>query len=265
LRQLLTVAPAVQLKELMNSDVISVPVTMDQEEVAQIVARYDLLGLPVVDEFNKLAGVVTVDDVIDVLRAEATEDMMLMAGVGDEDLAVGRGTLRSVRTRLPWLMASLGGGLGAALMINAFEEKLATVAILAAFIPIVMGLGGNVGVQSSTIVVRSLAMGQLDPSRVLFALWSELKVSLIIATVCSLLVGVAAFVMGDADLRLGAAVSNSILAVMLLGATLGTTVPMLSDRLGIDPAVATGPILTTGIDLLGVLIYFVLASVWLGL
>jgi magnesium transporter len=162
-------------------------------------------------------------------------------------------------------MASLGGGLGAALMINAFEEKLATVAILAAFIPIVMGLGGNVGVQSSTIVVRSLAMGQLDPSRVLFALWSELKVSLIIATVCSLLVGVAAFVMGDADLRLGAAVSNSILAVMLLGATLGTTVPMLSDRLGIDPAVATGPILTTGIDLLGVLIYFVLASVWLGL
>ena len=150
-------------------------------------------------------------------------------------------------------------------MINAFEEKLATVAILAAFIPIVMGLGGNVGVQSSTIVVRSLAMGQLDPSRVLFALWSELKVSLIIATVCSLLVGVAAFVMGDADLRLGAAVSNSILAVMLLGATLGTTVPMLSDRLGIDPAVATGPILTTGIDLLGVLIYFVLASVWLGL
>jgi len=265
LRQLLTVPPAMQLKDLMNSDVISVPVTMDQEEVAQIVARYDLLALPVADEFNKLVGVITVDDVIDVLRDEATEDMMLMAGVGDEDLAVGRGTLRSVRTRLPWLMASLGGGLGAAVLITGFEAKLAEVAILAAFIPIVMGLGGNVGVQSSTIVVRSLAMGQLDPSRVLFALWSEIKVSFIIATVCSLLVGAAAFGMGNADLRLGAAVCNSILAVMILGATLGTTVPMLSDRLGIDPAVATGPILTTGIDLLGVLIYFVLASLWLGL
>jgi magnesium transporter len=265
LRQLLTVAPAIQLSELMNSDVISVPVTMDQEDVAQIVARYDLLGVPVVDEFNKLVGVITVDDVIDVLRDEATEDMMRMAGVGDEDLAVGRGTLRSVRIRLPWLMASLGGGLGAAFLITAFEEKLATVAILAAFIPIVMGLGGNVGVQSSTIVVRSIAMGQLDPKRVWFALWSEIKVAVIIATVCSLLVGCAAYVMGGSDLRLGAAVCNSILAVMLLGATLGTGVPMLSQRLGIDPAVATGPILTTGIDLLGVLIYFMLATAWLGL
>ena len=264
LRQLLLVAPSTQLKEVMNSEVISAPVTMDQEEVAAIVARYDLLGLPVVDDFNKLVGIATVDDVIDVLREEATEDMLKMAGVV-EDAAADQSAFSSARVRLPWLLASVGGGLGAAFLIESFEVYLVKVTILAAFIPIVMGLGGNVGVQASTLVVRGLAMDQVDVKKLVPALWSELKVSTMIATVCATLVACAAFLIGGSNWRLAAAVASSLFVVMSFGALLGTAVPMLSARLGIDPAVATGPILTTSIDLVGVFLYFMICISWLQL
>jgi len=264
LRQLLLVAPATQLKEVMNSEVISVPVTMDQEKVAAIVARYDLLAVPVVDDFNKLVGIATVDDVIDVLLEEATEDMLKMAGVVEETLPT-HSTLSSVRTRLPWLLASVCGGLGAAFLIESFEHYLKQLTILAAFIPIVVGLGGNVGVQASTLVVRGLAMEQLDVERILPALLGELRVSAVIGTVCSLLVAGAALLMGDGSWRLAGAVATSLFVVMSFGALLGTAVPMLSARVGIDPAVATGPILTTSIDLVGVFFYFVICITWLGL
>ena len=264
LRQLLLVRPSTQLKEVMNSDVISVPVTMDQEEVAGIVARYDLLALPVVDEFNKLCGIVAVDDVIDVLREEATEDMMLMAGLGDTDAVLGT-TAGAVRTRIPWLLAAVGGGLGAAFLIGSFEAQLAEAAILASFIPIVMGLGGNVGVQASTIVVRGIAMGQIDPSRAGQIMGAELRPAVVMALACATVAGGAAFLIGGFDLRLAGAVATSLLTVMIFGATLGAAVPLISLRAGIDPAVATGPILTTSIDLIGVLLYFLIASAWLGL
>ncbi|MCP4867714.1 MAG: magnesium transporter [Proteobacteria bacterium] len=264
LRQLLMRPPHTQLKDMMVSDVISVPVSQDQEDVARIVAKYDLIALPVTDEFNKLVGIITVDDVIDVLRDEATEDMMLMAGVGDEDVALAS-TIGAVRTRLPWLLAAAGGGLGAAVMIGFFEGELKMRAQLAAFIPIVMGLGGNIGVQASTIVVRGIAMGQLEAGKFLSALWHELKVVAIIAVICSTLVAGLSLTMSGAAVDMAGAVATSLLVVMTLGALLGTAVPMLSHRFGIDPAVATGPILTTAIDLFGVLIYFLIAKAWLGI
>jgi len=264
LRQLLLVSPATQLKEVMNSEVISVPVTMDQEKVASIVARYDLLAVPVIDDFNKLVGIATVDDVIDVLREEATEDMLKMAGVVEET-AANQSALSSARVRLPWLLASVCGGLGAAFLIESFEDYLIKVTILAAFIPIVMGLGGNVGVQASTLVVRGLAMDQVDVKKLLPALLTELRVSTVIALVCSALVAGAALLMGDGSMRLAGAVATSLFVVMSFGALLGTAVPMLSARLGIDPAVATGPILTTSIDLVGVFLYFLICITWLEL
>ena len=274
LRQLLLVPPSTQVKEIMQSDVLSVPVTMDQEEVAQIVARYDLLAIPVVDEFNKLVGIITVDDVIDVVRDEAGEDMMLMAGVGDEEAATAS-TGQAVRTRLPWLLASVGGGIGAAFLIGMYEEELTRVAALAAFIPIVMGLGGNVGVQASTIAVRGIAMGHLDPSKFLSALIYELRVVLVIGMVCAGIVAGVCVALGSHltgggagapdPILLAGAVSSSLLVVMTFGALLGTAVPLVSHRVGIDPAVATGPVLTTSIDLIGVLLYFVISVAWLSL
>ena len=264
LRQLLTVPPATQLRDTMVSDVISVDVTLDQEEVARIVARYDLLALPVVDEFNKLVGIVTVDDVIDVLRDEATEDMMLMAGLGDDEFAL-KTTAEAIRARLPWLLAGIVGLMCAAALIRAFEDKIEQVAALAAFIPVVVGLSGNVGVQSATIVVRGIAMGQLDVQHLVPAIWGEVKVVGAIAVVCAVLVSGISFVVGGQNWQLAAAVTTALFISMLFAAVVGTSVPMVSERLGIDPALATGPVLTTSIDLVGVLIYFLVASLWMQL
>ncbi|MCO4768947.1 MAG: magnesium transporter [Deltaproteobacteria bacterium] len=264
LRQLLTVPPATQLKDVMISDVISVPVTLDQEEVAALVARYDLLAIPVTDEFNKLVGIITVDDVIDVLRDEATEDMMLMAGLGDDDMA-SRTTGRAIRTRIPWLAAGIVGLMGAAAMIRAFEHRIEAVAALAAFIPVVVGLSGNVGVQSSTLVVRGIAMGQLDVNKVGSAVWGEVKVVGGIAVLCGILVTGIAYFVGGNNIMLAGAVTTALFLSMLVAAVVGTAVPLVAERLGIDPALATGPILTTTIDLVGVFIYFVVAGFWLGL
>ena len=264
IRELLVNAPDVALQDLMQSDVISVPVTMDQEEVARIVARYDLMALPVVDEFNKLVGIITVDDIIDVMREEATEDMLLMAGVSDED-AGKTSTGKAIKTRLPWLLASVGGGIGAAFLIGMFEGELIKKAVLAAYIPIVMGLGGNIGVQASTIVVRGIAMGHLDPTKFLVALGREVRVVAVIGAVCAALVSGVAMAITGFDWRLAGAIGTSLISVMTFGALLGTSVPLVAERLGIDPAVATGPVLTTSIDLFGVLLYFMIAKAWLGI
>ena len=264
LRQLITVSPSTQLKEVMSAEVISVPVTMDQEEVAAIVAKYDLLAVPVVDSWNKLVGVITVDDVIDVLRDEATEDMMRMAGVADEDVAI-RSTARAVKTRLPWLIAAVVGGFVSASLMQGFQARLGQMLVLAAFIPLVNGLAGNVAVQSSTIIVRGVAMGQLDPTKFASALWRELKVVLVLSAVCGLLVAGVSMLLGAGNLLLAGSVASSLVAVMLYAAVMGTSVPLLSHRFGIDPAVATGPILTTSIDAIGVLIYFLMAGWWLGI
>ena len=259
LRQLVLAGPATQVRDVMESDVISVPVTMDQEDVASLVARYDLLALPVVDEFNKLVGIITVDDIIDVLRDEATEDMMKMAGLGDEDVAT-RGPSAALKIRLPWLVTSMAGGMGAALLISMFGQKLSQAVALVGFIPVVSGLGGNVGVQSATLVVRGVAMGQLDPARSLAIVISELKVGLALAVV----LGLGSFAVAGAITgglwAVAATVCASIATVILFAAVVGTGVPLLFHRLGVDPAVATGPILTTSIDITGISILFLWAT-----
>ncbi len=161
LRQLVVVPPARPLKEFMTTDVFSVSTSMDQEEVAKIVARYDILAVPVVDESHRLVGIVTVDDVIDIFREEATEDILKMAGAGEEFVET-KSVMRSTRIRLPWLFASCVGGIVALFVVGYFEESLRKLAYLAAFIPVIMGMGGNIGTQSSTIVVRGLATGRLN-------------------------------------------------------------------------------------------------------
>ena len=145
----------------MTTDVFSVRTDTDQEEVAKIVAKYDILAVPVVDENHKLVGIVTVDDVIDIFRKEATEDILKMAGVGEEFVET-KSVLRSTRIRLPWLFASCLGGIFAVFVVGHFEKSLSKLAYLAAFIPVIMGMGGNIGTQSSTIVVRGLATGRLS-------------------------------------------------------------------------------------------------------
>ena len=188
LRQLVVVKPHTPLKAFMTTDVLSVQTHMDQEEVAKLVARYDILAVPVVDDSNRLVGIVTVDDVIDIFREEATEDILKMAGVGEEFVET-KSILKSTRIRLPWLFASCLGGIFAFYVIGRFEDSLSRVTYLAAFIPVIMGMGGNIGTQSSTIVVRGLATGRLNIHDIWPVVGKELAVGFILGLVYGLLIG----------------------------------------------------------------------------
>jgi len=263
LRQLVVVPPETQLKELMTTDVVSVQTWVDQEEVARIVARYDILAVPVVDRTNRLVGIVTVDDVIDIIRKEATEDILKMAGAGEEYVET-KSILKSTRIRLPWLFASCIGGIVAFFIIGKFEGSLMKFAYLAAFIPVIMGMGGNIGTQSSTIVVRGLATGRLSVRDIWPVVMKELSIGVILGLVYGLLIGSVAH-FRYSMLPLAFAVSLAVISSMSIAALVGSLVPMGFARVNIDPAVATGPFVTTAIDILSVSFYFLIATSLLGI
>lgn len=263
LRQLVVVPPETQLKDFMTTDVISVRTGMDQEEVARIVARYDFLAVPVVDEANCLVGIVTVDDVIDIMRKEATEDILKMAGAGEEFVET-KSVLRSTRIRLPWLFASCLGGIVAFYIIGRFEGSLSKFTYLAAFIPVIMGMGGNIGTQSSTIVVRGLATGRLNIRDIWKVVLKELSIGLILGAVYGLLIGTVAHLRYSTS-ALAFSVGIAVISSMSVAALVGSLVPMSFARVNIDPAVATGPFVTTAIDIISVLFYFQIATTLLDL
>ncbi|NVM21596.1 MAG: magnesium transporter [Desulfobacterales bacterium] len=261
LRQLVVVPPEAKLRSIMATDVVSVQTNMDQEEVAKIVARYNILAVPVVDENNKLVGIVTVDDVIDIIRQEATEDILKMAGAGD-DLVESQSVLKSTRIRLPWLLASWIGGVIAFFIIGYFESSINKLVYLAAFIPIIMGMGGNIGTQSSTIVVRGLATGRLNLKQMWEVVLKELAIGFILGFFYGLLLGVVAGFRYDLWL-LGITVGLAVISSMTIAAMVGSLMPMVFARINIDPAVATGPFVTTSIDILSVFFYFQIATMLL--
>jgi len=263
LRQLVLVPPDTPLKEFMATDVFSVQTSMDQEEVAKIVARYDILAVPVVDQTNRLVGIVTVDDVIDIFRREATEDILKMAGVGEEFVET-KSVLKSTRTRLPWLFASCVGGVIAILIIDKYEGTLHKIAALAAFIPVIMGMGGNIGTQSSTIVVRGLATGRIHIRDLWSVVFKELSIGFILGLVYGLLIGSVAHVSYRMEV-LAISVCFAVISSMSVAALIGSLVPMGFARINIDPAVATGPFVTTAIDIISVSFYFMIATALLGL
>ena len=263
LRQLVVVPPVTPLKEFMTTDVFSVQTDMDQEEVAKLVARYDILAVPVVDGSNRLVGIVTVDDVIDILRKEATEDILKMAGAGEEFVET-KSILKSTRIRLPWLFASCMGGIFAFFIIGEFESSLSKFTYLAAFIPVIMGMGGNIGTQSSTIVVRGLATGRIHVRDIWSVVLKELTIGVILGLVYGLLIGsVAQFRYSMEALAL--AVSLAVICSMSIAALVGSLVPMGFARINIDPAVAAGPLVTTSIDIISVFFYFLIATALLGI
>lgn len=263
LRQLVVVPPKRLLKDFMTTDVFSVKTDMDQEEVAKIVARYDILAVPVVDDINQLVGIVTVDDVIDIIREEATEDILKMAGAGVEFIET-KSIFKNIKMRLPWLFASCIGGIVASFIIGSFQASLSKLAYLAAFIPVIMGMGGNIGVQSATIVVRGLATGRLS----IRDIWSEVLKQLLIGLMLGLLYG---FIVGMvAQLKytrelFALSVGLAVLCSMSLAALAGSLVPMTLAKINVDPAVASGPFVTTAIDIISVTFYFIIATTLLGI
>lgn len=265
LRSLLVHPPRTPLVSIMESEVIAVSPREDQEEVARYVARYDLLAVPVVDEERRLLGIVTVDDVVDVIREEAVEDMFMMAGVHEGPVDATRGgPFTMARMRAGWLLATAFGGLMADQVVHLFEGTV-PLEVLAGLIPVVMGMGGNVGIQSTTIAVRGLATGAVQLAGAATFVWRETQVGLLLGLTYGLLIGGYGLLTGWPETFVGLSVGASVFAAILLGSTLGAGLPVLLQRLNVDPAVATGPLVTTGIDILGIFIYLNVARLLLGL
>lgn len=266
LRILTTTPSSTTLKDIMIKNVHSIRPETDQEDVARIVAQYNFLAVPVIDSDSHLLGIVTVDDVVDVIREEATEDFLQMAGAGKDREILLKSSWESAKTRLPWLFASWIGGVVAASLIGVFEHMLENIIALAAFIPVILGMGGNIATQSSTIIVRGMATGRVNIGGEIKLILKEIQVGILLGVLYGVLLGVFAhLVFTNAPDNLGLVVGLSICVSMVVAATVGTIIPLILRKLDIDPAIATGPFVTTSIDILGVLFYFLIAGLFLTL
>ncbi len=263
LAQLVLGRPDQKVSEVMESDVVSVPTDMDQEEVAGLVEKYDLAAIPVVDRAGRLVGRITVDDVVDVIVDEASEDISKMAGTTDEEIRHDS-ALRIASIRLPWIVISLLGGILSGTIISHFRGTLGSLLALAFFIPVITAMGGNIGIQSSAIVVRGLATGEVGLFDVARRLLREARIGLLMGLMCGGIVGVVAFAW-QGNALLGVIVGSAMLSAITVAATMGALVPLIFKRMNIDPAIATGPFVTMSNDIVGLFIYFGLAFMLLKL
>ena len=261
LKDLVLEEPDAKIRDVMNPEVVYVQAHADQEEAVQLVKRYDLVNIPVVDEHHRLIGRITHDDIIDVIEDEMDEDFSLMAGVIDQDIAE-ESSIRISRARLPWLIAGLGGGILAALVISQFEQSLEKILALSFFFPVIMAMGGNTGTQASTVVVRGLATGDISLINVGKRLWLEMRVALFNGFICGILLGVIVGIWLS-DLALGSVIALSLLVIIVISGVIGSAVPLTLKRLNVDPALATGPFVTTSNDILGLLVYLGLVTLFL--
>lgn len=261
LQSVVLAKPGTRVSDVMSTDVVSVSTEMDQEDVAEVFRKYDLIAVPVVDSTGVLIGRITVDDIIDVIDEEADEDISLMAGTREEELHEDS-ALRVSRIRLPWLVIGALGGLGSATVMHYFQFSLQKVLALAFFVPVITAMGGNVGLQTSTIIVRSMrgdrGLAGETGARLLREWRIALTNALILGAAVHLIVG---FWLRDWGLAF--VVGGSLATVILIAATLGTVMPFALRRAGVDPAVAQGPFVTTLNDVIGILVYLGLASAFI--
>ncbi|HYN19555.1 MAG TPA: magnesium transporter [Thermoanaerobaculia bacterium] len=261
LRQLLLSRPDQRLGELMQRDIIQVHTDTDQEEVAAIVARHDLFAVPVVDDENRLVGIVTVDDIVDVVKEEANEDILRIAGTSEDELLYQERSFRVAGIRLPWLLINLVGGVITGLLLEHFQVSFQEALFLLAFVPVVMGMGGNSGTQTTTITIRGLATGRVELSRgrIRHYLWQQTKVGALLGLATGTVAGTVALVL-QRNPAYSVVVGGAMFLTILVASFNGVIIPLLFERIGVDPAVAAGPLVTTSNDITGILIYFGLAS-----
>lgn len=263
LKSLLFASPKTIIKDLYHEvNIISVNTSTDGEEVARIMDKYDLVSIPVVDLQKKLVGRITIDDIVDVIREEADRDFQMASGIS-ENVEANASIWRLSRSRLPWLLIGLFGGILGAQVIGNFEVQIGQIPALAFFIPLVAAMGGNVGVQSSAIVVQSLANGTNQFSSILSRVKKEALLGLLNGFICSVVIFLITWLLETPVL--GLAVSISLFTVIVFAAILGTLIPLILDKYNIDPAVATGPFITTMNDVVGLTIYFSIGVLIFGL
>src|SRR5213594_6142 len=249
---------------MLTKEVISVTPETDQEEVAKQVARYNLLAIPVVEKDGTLVGIITVDDIVDVMREEATEDMLKMSGtkIEEEDTFMTSSVLSSVRMRVPWLLTNLVGSMISGLILWTFRYTIEEVVALVTFIPVIAAMGGNVGLQSSTMIIRGLATGRIELSDVKRVFVREVLIGFLIGLLCGAVTLAVAATM-HINLHLGVVVGVAMVCALVMSTSMATIMPVVLKRYGVDPAVAAGPFVTTANDITGITIYLSLATAYL--
>ncbi len=262
LKKLIISHPLARVEEIYDADVQFVKTSTSSEEVAEFMQKYDLVVLPVVDQLGRLVGRITIDDVVDVIKEAAEESIQRMSGISD-DVDSNDKLWRSSRARIPWLIVGMCGGIVGSRIIGTYEDQIKIHPEMAYFIPLIGAMGGNVGVQSSSIIVQALANNSLINDSIGHKLLKELGVGLINGLICSILILGYAFLIED--WRLAATVSVALLTVVLCASFLGTFVPLTMNRFKINPALATGPFVTTLNDIIGISIYFLVGRLLYGL
>ncbi len=260
LKKLILAKSNQKVQNLMNQDVVSVLTDMDQEDVANLFRRYNLVSVPVTDADKHLVGRITVDDVVDVMEEEASEDIQRMAGIADEEEIRETSAFKISFARLPWLLIAFLGEMGSAVVLNHFEASIQKIFIAALFIPLMMAMGGNSGSQAAIIVVRGLALGELNPKHLFVRLKKELRVSLVTGSVLgTLLFGTVSIIGGGMSFAL---LLSLVLMIVIMNASIvGASVPLILKRFDVDPAIATGPFISTLNDIIGLFIYLGLVTI----
>jgi len=260
-RKLVTSDLTIQIRDLLEERLITVPAEMDQEEVARMFNKHNLLAMPVIDAADRLVGQITVDDAMEVMEEEATEDAFKLAGTDDSELK-SKSAFKIARVRLVWLLICLLGTIVSGTVIRIFQPTLSHVIAMTAFIPAIMAMGGNSGLQTTTVTVRGLATGELNSVKLFRIIWREIRVSLLIGIVCGIIIGILAKFWIEQTI-LGAIVGCAMFFTITFASTLGVILPLMFNKLKIDPAVASGPFITTMNDTFSLLIYFTLISLML--
>ncbi|MCL2498685.1 MAG: magnesium transporter, partial [Symbiobacteriaceae bacterium] len=267
LRQLVIASPEQQLMDIATTEILKARLNSPQAEVVEILTHYDLLAIPVVDNNSVLRGIVTYDSIADIISGEATEEVFSFVGVqaSDEDIEWHLTPWLRAKRRLPWLLICIIGGILSGQVISQFTDALMVVVSLSFFIPIQMDTAGNVATQSVAITVRGLATGDLDGSRILRLAVREAFIGASMGLVCGIVLALSAFIIWGESMRLGLAIGLSMAISLVISAVLGTVLPLLSFRYKVDPAVTSGPLATTTLDIIGLTIYFVCVVSILGL
>lgn len=260
-KELLTTSESKTIEEIMNINVLYGYTTDDQEEVASQIRKYGLIALPIVDHEMCMVGIVTVDDAMEVLQDEVTEDMSIMAGMSaNEDSYFGTSVLAHVKSRIPWLMFLMLSATVTQMIMNSYEAAMVAMPQLAGFVPMLTGTGGNCGSQSSTLVIRGLSIGEIEFKDVLKVLFKEVRVAVVVSVILSVVNGVRIVLMGQGGLLMAFAIGVTMICTIIIAKSVGCVLPLLAKKIGLDPAIMATPLISTLVDISTVSVYFMIVS-----
>ena len=260
-KELLTTSESKTIEEIMEENVLYANTTDDQEEVASIIRKYGLIALPIVDHEMCMVGIVTVDDAMEVLQDEVTEDMSIMAGmIANEDSYFGTTVMEHVKSRIPWLMFLMLSATITQMIMNSYESAMVVMPSLAGFIPMLTGTGGNCGSQSSTLVIRGLSIGEIEFKDVFKVLFKEVRVAVIISMILSVVNGIRIILMGQGDLMMALTIGVTMACTIIIAKSVGCVLPIIAKKVGLDPAIMATPLISTLVDISTVTVYFMIVS-----